>query len=70
MLAIIAPSFNQVSETFVADHAANLAPGHTVLVCNNSLGAERFGHPVLSHLTPDYPQDTAVARLDLKLRLK
>lgn len=70
MLAIIAPSFNQVSETFVADHAANLAPGHTVLVCNNSLGAERFGHPVLSHLTPDYPRDTALARLDLKLRLK
>ena len=52
MLAIVAPSFNQVSETFVADHARALRPGRTVLVCGDSRGAERFGRPVLSHVSP------------------
>ena len=32
VLAIVAPSFNQISETFVADHARALMPGATVLV--------------------------------------
>ncbi len=50
MLAILAPSFNQVSETFIADHARRLAPGRTVLVCQDSRGAEAYGYPVLSHL--------------------
>lgn len=50
MLAILAPSFNQVSETFIADHARKLAPGHTILVCQDSRGAEAYGYPVLSHL--------------------
>ena len=52
MLAIVAPSFNEVSETFVADHARALAPGRTVLAPGDSRGAERFGHPVLSHVSP------------------
>lgn len=52
VLAIVSPSFNQVSETFVADHARTLAPGRTVLVCEDSRGAETFGVPVLSHLQP------------------
>ncbi len=39
MLAIVAPNFNQVSETFIADHARALAPGRTVLVCRDSVGA-------------------------------
>ena len=52
MLAIVAPSFNQVSETFVADHARALLPGATVLVCQDGAGAERFGHPVLSDIGP------------------
>ena len=45
MLAIVAPSFNQVSETFVADHVRELAPGATVLVCQDGRDAERFGLP-------------------------
>src|SRR5690606_4286810 len=39
VLAIVSPSFNQVSETFVADHVRTLAPGRTVLVCQNGTGA-------------------------------
>lgn len=53
MLAIVNPSFNQVSETFVADHVRRLAPGRTVLVCQDGVGAERFGHPVLSYVNSD-----------------
>lgn len=53
-LALIAPSFSVVSETFVADHVRTLAPGRTVLVCNDSTGAEIYGCPVLSHVDPRY----------------
>lgn len=53
-LAIVAPSFSQPSETFIAHHARTLAQGRTVLVCSDSRNAERFGHPVLSHLGPSY----------------
>lgn len=50
MLAIIAPAFNIVSETFIADHARTLAPGATVLVSRDSRGTQAYGYPVLSHL--------------------
>ena len=53
VLAIAAPSFNQVSETFVADHVAALAPGRTVLVCQDGTGAERHGRPLLVGLDGD-----------------
>lgn len=49
-LAIVAPSFGQVSETFIANDVTSLAPGATVLVCQDGRGAERFGLPVLSHM--------------------
>jgi colanic acid/amylovoran biosynthesis glycosyltransferase len=49
-LAIVAPSFNQVSETFVADHVRELVPGATVLVCQDGRDAGRFGLPVLADL--------------------
>ena len=39
VLAIVSPGFKQVSETFVADHVRTLAPGRTVLVCQNDTGA-------------------------------
>jgi colanic acid/amylovoran biosynthesis glycosyltransferase len=68
MLAIVAPSFNRVSETFIADHARALAPGRTVLVCMDSVGAERFGCPVLSHLNPTYAQSGVDRALDALLR--
>jgi glycosyltransferase involved in cell wall biosynthesis len=63
MLALVAPSFSQVSETFIEDHARNLAPGRTVLVCMDGTRAERFGHPVLSHVNPTYAADTPLERL-------
>ena len=50
VLAIVAPGFNQVSETFIADHVTSLLPGRTVLVCQDGTGAGRFGHPVLAGL--------------------
>lgn len=49
-LAIVCPSFDQISQTFVDDHVATLAPGRTVLVARDSRGTERFGCPALSHL--------------------
>lgn len=52
-LALVAPSFDAVSETFIADHVRALAPGATVLVCRESRGAERHGLPVLSHVAPE-----------------
>ena len=55
MLAIVAPSFNRVSATFIAYHVRALAPGRTVLVCKDSRGAETYGCPVLSHVDPDLP---------------
>ncbi len=53
-LALIAPSFSIVSETFIADHVRTLAPGDTVLVCSDSTGAETYGCPVLSHVAPRF----------------
>ena len=50
LLAIAAPSFDAVSETFIRDHTRFLAPGRTVLLCQRSSGSERFGYPVLSHI--------------------
>jgi colanic acid/amylovoran biosynthesis glycosyltransferase len=63
MLAIVAPTFNQVSETFVADHARALSPGATVLVCQDGRRAERFGHPVLSDIGPAKPWAGGPGRL-------
>ena len=34
VLAIVAPSFNQVSETFIADHVCELAPGASASRCS------------------------------------
>ncbi len=65
-LAIVAPSFDVVSETFIADHVRTLAPGRTVLVCRDGTGAERFGCPVLSHLSPEV---TSFGPLDAQLKL-
>lgn len=47
-VAIVAPSFGLVSETFIAYHVRQLAPGSTVLICNDERGAELHGYPVLS----------------------
>ena len=72
MLAVVAPSFNQVSETFVADHARALMPGATVLVCQDGRQAERFGHPVLSDIGParSWPGGPGRLRAALTERLR
>ena len=72
MLAVVAPSFNQVSETFVADHARALMPGATVLVCQDGRQAERFGHPVLSDIGParSWPGGPGQLRAALAERLR
>jgi glycosyltransferase involved in cell wall biosynthesis len=51
-LAIAAPAFDVPSETFVRDHVRLLAPGATVLLCEDGRGAEALGCPVLAHLEP------------------
>jgi len=53
MLAIAAPSFNQPSETFIRAHVRHIAPGETILICENERGAETLGCPVLSRLDPE-----------------
>lgn len=71
-LALVAPSFNAVSETFIADHVRTLAPGRTVLVCRDSRGTEFLDCPVLSHIRPDYasfgPIDGRIKRAYVRLR--
>ncbi|MER9419179.1 glycosyltransferase [Mesorhizobium sp. M0306] len=48
MIAVISQFFNTPSETFIRDHVRGLAPGRTVLICQNPDGADQFGYPVLS----------------------
>lgn len=71
-LAIVAPSFNAVSETFVADHVRTLAPGRTVLVCRDDRGADSFGCPVLAQVQPEFtafgPLDAMFKDLRFRLR--
>jgi glycosyltransferase involved in cell wall biosynthesis len=72
MLAIVAPSFNHLSETFIADHVRTLLPGRTVLISQDGRGSAGYGLPVLAHVQPPFtafgPWD---ARLkDLRFRLR
>jgi len=54
-LAIAAPSFNWPSETFIHDHVRVIAPGETVLLCDDGRGTERFDCPVLLNMNPSKP---------------
>lgn len=54
MFALAADAFNRPSETFVRAHLQDVAPDRTVLLCRDGRGAEAFGRPVLSELSP-YP---------------
>lgn len=51
MLAIAASSFDKPSETFIRDHARTIAPGETVLLCQDDAWTEPFSGPVLSGIT-------------------
>lgn len=48
MLAIAAPSFDLPSETFIRDQARTIAPGDTVLLCQDGHGTEQLQCPVLA----------------------
>jgi glycosyltransferase involved in cell wall biosynthesis len=63
MLAIAATTFNAPSETFIHAHARLLAPGATVLICQDDSGAGRFGYPVLSNLSSSRPSRTLAGRV-------
>ncbi len=63
MLAIAAPSFNAPSETFIRNHVQQIAPGRTVLLCNDPSGAQHFGCPVLSPIDPWSLPQTLVERV-------
>ena len=65
VLAIVAPSFNHLSETFIADHVRTLAPGRTVLVSQDGRGSAGYGCPVLAHVQPAF---TSFGPLDAKLK--
>jgi colanic acid/amylovoran biosynthesis glycosyltransferase len=65
VLAIVAPSFNHLSETFIADHVRTLAPGRTVLVSQDGRGSAGYGVPVLAHVQPPF---TAFGPLDARLK--
>ena len=44
-LCIAAPSFNQLSETFIRDHVRFIAPGSTILLCQDGSNVEELGCP-------------------------
>lgn len=50
-LAIAAHNFSEPSETFIHDHVRLIAPGETILLCEDGRGAERFNCPVLSDMS-------------------
>lgn len=55
-LAIFAPNFTELSQTFIYDHVRTLAPERTVLLSLNSIGSETFGCPVLAHVQSDFTE--------------
>jgi colanic acid/amylovoran biosynthesis glycosyltransferase len=72
LLAIFAPSFGYLSETFIADHVRHLAPGRTVLVSQDGRGSAGYGCPVLAHVAPEFtgfgPLDAWAKDLRYRLR--
>jgi glycosyltransferase involved in cell wall biosynthesis len=62
-LAIAAPSFNAPSETFIRNHVRTLAPGATILLCQDDRDAEKFGYPVLSPIQVWHPPQTMAQRI-------
>jgi colanic acid/amylovoran biosynthesis glycosyltransferase len=66
VLAIIAPKFNAASETFIRNHVRTIAPGNTILVCQNAQGVEQFKCPNLSDIGGDWRSDSNFSRRLLK----
>ena len=53
-LAIIAPSFDHLSETFIADHVRTLAPGRTVLISQDGRGSAGLRRPGARDVQPAF----------------
>lgn len=68
MLAIVAPRFGVVSETFIARHVRNLAPESTVLLSSSDCGTEQFGCPVLSDIEQDCNPRSLPERIGKSIR--
>jgi glycosyltransferase involved in cell wall biosynthesis len=49
-LAIVANSLNAPSETFIRAHVRDIAPGQTVVLCQDGTGAENLDVPILSDI--------------------
>ena len=70
MLAIAANNFDQPSETFIREHVRNIAPGRTVLLCQDDGGATEFGCPVLSDVQALAKPRGAIERIANGLRYR
>src|SRR5262245_57108212 len=62
-LCIAHYKFGLVSETFISDHIRSIAPGKTVLLCRDGLGAEKYGCPVLLDVDPWRPPKSSRERI-------
>ncbi|TIR30181.1 MAG: glycosyltransferase [Mesorhizobium sp.] len=69
MIAVISQFFNAPSETFIRDHVRNLAPGMTVLICQDPDGADQFGYPVLSGIPGPSRLNQLPSRISIPARL-
>lgn len=67
-LAIVSHGFGGASITFIRAHVRELAPGRTVLMCQNGTGAEGFGLPVLSELRSETDARGLTGRIRRRLR--
>jgi colanic acid/amylovoran biosynthesis glycosyltransferase len=65
ILCIAAWRFDRVPETFIRDHVRSIAPGSTILVCQDRNGTEQFGCPVLAKLDSWSPPRSSKQRVDL-----
>jgi glycosyltransferase involved in cell wall biosynthesis len=68
-LAIVANSLNAPSETFIRAHVRDIAPGRTVVLCDDGSGAETLAVPVLSEIRRTYAPRHFVDRLTHLLNL-
>ncbi|RWE55627.1 glycosyltransferase [Mesorhizobium sp.] len=70
MIAVISQFFNAPSETFIRDHVRHLAPGKTVLICQEPDGADQFGYPVLSGIPGPSRFSRLPSRVSIAARLR
>ena len=70
MLAIAANNFDQPSETFIRGHVKHIAPGRTVLLCQDDGGATELGCPVLSDVWALAKPRSSIERIANGLRYR